>query len=194
MDSAQAGDYSGNGGTITYANHTNHANPSNYANLVTQANQIPDHESFTSENNTRTQTTVNTYTNAGYYDLAVNPSDQNSHRIPSEYNAIALKQQPNEYSSHSQVNSAQHQYYDIQNSGTGLAVAVSPNIPNAFDQNYCTSTTNNSDPTATCYNTYSNSNYYDVYPNCTSSAITNNEFNFINIANEFASPEYYQLS
>ena len=199
MDGPQQGEYATNGATIAYAshashanhtNHANHANQANYANLVTQANQMPDHESFSSENNARAQTTVNTYTNAGYYDLAVNPSD--THRIPSEYNAIALKQQPNEYSSHSQSNSSHQQYYDIQNSGTGLAVAVSPNIP-TFDQNYCSSTGNSSDPTATCYNTYANSNYYDVYPNCTS-AMANNEFNFINIANEFASPEYYQLS
>ena len=192
-NSAQQGPYATNGGTGgTVANY---ANPTNYANLVSQANQIPDPESYGSENNaiqSRAQPNANSYTNAGYYELGVNSSDQNCHRIPSEYNAIALKQQPNEYSSQSQLNSAhQHQYYDIQNSGTGLAVAVSPNIPNTFDQNYCNS--NSSDPTATCYNTYNNSNYYDVYNNCTS-GLTNNEFNFINIANEFASPEYYQLS
>ena len=190
----QAQQYASNGGTISYANHTN------YANIVSQANQISDQESYGSENNaiqTRAQPNANTYTNSGYYEVAVNSSDQNSHRIPSEYNAIALKQQPNEYSSQSQLNTAhQHQYYDIQNSGTGLAtgIAVSPNIPNTFDQNFCNSNSNNSsDPTATCYNTYNNSNYYDVYNNCTS-GLTNNEFNFINIANEFASPEYYQLS
>ncbi|CAG2168866.1 unnamed protein product [Oppiella nova] len=173
------------------------------SNGIAYAMSHTDQESYGSENSGRPQanTTTNTYTNtntnptnAAYYEVETNSSDHNSHRIPSEYNAIALKQQPQQYTSQSQTNSShQHQYYDMHSAGTagtGMAVAVSPNIPNTYDQTYCNSNSNNStDLSANAYSNYNNSNYYDVYNNC-----TNNEFNFINIANEFTSPEYYQLS
>ena len=188
--------YLSSNGTIGYATHTTHANHTNYANIVNHANQVPDQESYGSENNGRAQNNSNAYSTTGaYYELAANSNDHNSHRIPSEYNAIALKQQPIEYSS--QTQQQPQQYYDIQNNTTtgGLALAVSPNIPNTqtFDSTFCNSNSNNStDLTATSYNNY-NTNYYDVYNNCTN-GMTNTEFNFINIANEFTSPEYYQLS
>jgi hypothetical protein len=158
------------------------------------ANHVQDVNTYNSENNSAQQNNANAYTNVGYYELAPNSTDQNSYRIPSEYNAITLKQQTQGYSSQIQANAHQQQYYDVQST---IALATSPNIPshtaNTFDQTYNNSNSNNSsDITANCYN-YNNSNYYDAYNNCTT-GMTNNEFNFINIANEFASPEYYQLS
>ncbi|CAG2113003.1 unnamed protein product [Medioppia subpectinata] len=183
-------------GAIAYASHTNHANHTNHSNYANLVSHATDPEPYESENNDRVQpNNTNAYTNssnAAYYEVDTNSSDHNSQRIPSEYNAIALKQQPQQYTSQSQSNTHQHQYYDIHSggTGTGLAVAVSPNIPNTYDQTYCNSNSNNStDLSANAFNNYNNSNYYDVYNNC-----TNNEFNFINIANEFTSPEYYQLS
>lgn len=161
--------YLPNGGTISYSNHAQNA-------------------SFNNSNSESQNSASTTY----YYDLPPNVPDQ--HRIPSEYNAIALKQEHG-YSSQSQTH--QQQYYDVQNT---IAIAPSPNIPgqtaaNTFEQQTFTSSNGNSsnDISGNCYpnNCNYNSSYYDGY-NC--GATTNNEFNFINIANDFASPEYYQLS
>lgn len=138
-----------------------------------------------------------------YYDVqqsAVTPDQQlhhhpsqhpSQHRIPSEHSAITLKQQS--YPS-------QQQYYDVHNT-----VASSPSIPptaNTFDQsshNFSNtsniSNTSSSDiEPAAASNCYSNYNSYcEGFSNC-ASGMANNEFNFLNIANEFGSPEYYQLS
>lgn len=114
-------------------------------------------------------------------------------------------------------NGQHQQYYNDLPPSQGIATTAnsSPNIPNqSFEQQQQYSSTasngNSGDltglaGTTSCglaYNTTHNSaatvgqyasttNYYDSFNGC---ATNNSDFNFLNIANEFSSPEYYQLS
>ena len=145
------------------------SSPDNYDNYGTYAD----------ENNSK-------YMHTTYYDTSVNVSNS-QHRIPSEYNAITLKQEQQLIGGcgYSSLNANYHNAYYENSGNSHIAIASSPTGLGVHSRT----------PMSTPVDTFTKSSYDHQTPfNAYCDNYTVNQYDTFLASNTEISPEYYQLS